>query len=131
MVSIAASVRNVQVFRTDPSSDTSVIVLWDRIDSVVFDGYIVYYSSVLDGVTQEEVSVTVPSSKNYVTFTGLTSGAEYQFQVAVTATIQGQQLIGERSDVNADTRIDIQLTTLPNCGGMVCTAIVVCYNMSL
>ena len=101
------------------SLDTSVIVLWDRIDITVFDGYIVYYNSVLDGVTQDNISVAVPNTENYVTITGLTSGAEYQFQVAVTATLQGQQLIGERSDVNAHSRIDIPSTTSA-LGGLIC-----------
>ena len=107
-----AMVMNVRVMS---SANASVTVSWEEINITGFSGYMVYYGPVSgQDARQGEMSVLVPNLDiGSTVITGLMSGAEYQFQVAVTATFQGQQLIGERSNVSTDSRIDISYTSQP------------------
>ncbi len=98
---------NVRVLRV-PDSDSSVIVSWERIDVPGITGYRVYYSGVSGRKRQSEMFVTVPSTQNFATITGLMRGVEYQFQVAVTGMLQGQFFEGNRSEPNAMSRISLE-----------------------
>ena len=116
-------------------TETSVIVSWESIDvtGVDVEGYTVYYSRVSSRKRQAggggEMSVDVSSTESSVTITGLEAGQQYQFQVVVRVMFRGQSFIGDRSELNDNTRITVQLfttrmiatieptTALPNCRG--------------
>ena len=73
----------------------SVKVSWDCLDIPEITGYIVYYNQT--GNTQ---SVNVTSSTNSVLIDGLMNNVEYQFQVAAIAELDGDVVIGVRSQPN-------------------------------
>ncbi len=105
---------NVRVVRV-PDSDTSVIASWDRIEVPGITGYRVYYGVVSSRMRQSEMSITVPSTQNFATITGLVRGVEYQFQVAVTGILLGEFFEGNRSEPDAMSRISLRplITTQP------------------
>ena len=89
-----ALVMNLEV---EVVSDTSVRVSWDSVDIPEITGYIVYYSQTGNRKRQSEESITVPSSDNSVVIEGLLNNAEYQFQVAAIAELDGDVIMGQRS----------------------------------
>ena len=84
-----AMVINVEVMVI---SATSVRVSWDNLNLTGITGYIIYY--VINENSETGESFTVSSSSSSATFTELTNGVEYKFQVAAIA---GNGSIGERS----------------------------------
>ena len=62
--------------------------------------YTVYYY-LLIGSCKEENNVTIPSSMDSIVIRNLTGSVitDYQFQVAATAEINGEVVMGERSEV--------------------------------
>ena len=110
-----AVVRNIRVAQVPDS----VVVSWDRVSVTGITGYTVYYGRVSGREGQGELSVTVPSTENSVTITGLVSCVEYQVQVVATAEFLGQPTVGERSMLNAESMIvpSLQVTPQPTSGG--------------
>ena len=80
-------------------SDSSVRVSWESINNPMIINYTVYY--LLIGSCKEENNVTIPSSMNSIVIRNLTGLVitVYQFQVAATAEINGEVVMGERSEV--------------------------------
>ena len=85
-------------------SDTSVRVSWDSVDIPEITGYTVYYSQTGNRKRQSEEFITVPSSNNSVVIEGLLNNVEYQFQVVAIAELDGDMIMGQRSNV---TRIGV------------------------
>ena len=77
-------------------SATSIRVSWDRLDISEITGYIVYYSQ----TGNSEMVTRVPSSENSVTIENLFTDMEYQFQVVAVAELNGDVVMGERSNVS-------------------------------
>ena len=70
-------------------------VSWERINTSLITGYIVYYSPTEnDG---EEKSFNVSSLQNSVIVSGLTTDVEFQFQVVAVAELDGEMVLGGRS----------------------------------
>ena len=100
-----AKVMNVQV---ESVSDSSVRVSWETINNPMITKYTVYYyflNVTEDYETEVNKSIIVPSSVNSVLIRNLTESniTDYQFQVAATAEINGEVIIGERSDAIRST----------------------------
>ena len=90
---------NVQV---EFVSDSSVNISWEIIDNPMITNYTVYYF--IDVTENHEVeSINVSSSVNSVVIGNLTESniTDYQFQVAATAEINGEVIMGERSAVRS------------------------------
>ena len=87
---------NVQVMEF--VSNSSVRVSWDSIDNPMIISYTVYMIENYEGEVNE--SIIVPSSMNSVVIGNLNESIniDYQFQVAATAEINGEVIMGERSD---------------------------------
>ena len=79
----------------DVVSATSIQVSWDRLDIRELTGYIVYYSQ----TGKSEMNTTVSSSENSVALNNLLTDVEYQFQVVAVAVLDGETIMGERSNV--------------------------------
>ena len=77
-------------------SATSIQVSWDRLDIPEITGYMVYYRQ----TGNSEIFTTVPGSKNSVTIENLLMDVEYQFQVVALAELDGDVVMGERSNVS-------------------------------
>ena len=79
---------------------TSVRVSWDEIP---VDGitYRVYYSQTGNRKRQSSID----STTNSVDIDGLDSNVEYQFQVVAIAVVNGETIVGERSEVNDDSML--------------------------
>ena len=77
-------------------SATSIQVSWDRLDIPEITGYIVYYSQ----TRNSEMATTVLHSKNSVIIENLLTNAEYQFQVVAVAALDGDVVMGERSNMS-------------------------------
>ena len=77
-------------------SATSIQVSWDRLDIPEITGYIVYYSQ----TGNSEMVTTVSSSENSVTIENLLTDVEYQFQVVAVAELDGEVVMGERSNMS-------------------------------
>ena len=90
-----ALVMNVEV---EVVSDTSVRVSWDSVDIPEITGYTVYYNQTGNRKRQSEESITVPSSDNSVVIEGLLNNVEYQFQVVAIAELDGDVIMGQRSN---------------------------------
>ena len=69
-----------------------------------------YFGRIVNGMIHGEMSVNISDTKNSVTITGLVSGAEYQFQVAVMAMFQGQQLMGRRSALKSVSIVPLHIS---------------------
>ena len=97
-----AKVMNVQV---EFVSDSSVRVSWESINNPMIINYTVYYFINVKEDYEAEVneSIIVPSSVNSVVIGNLTESniTDYQFQVAATAEINGEVIMGERSAVRS------------------------------
>ena len=79
-------------------SYSSVRVSWESVNNIMIMNYIVYYSN--DGAINE--SVIVPSSVNTVVIENLTESS-LRFQVIATTEINGEVIMGERSDAVRST----------------------------
>ena len=81
-------------------STSSVKVSWESINNPMIINYTVYYY-LLIGNCKEENNVTIPSSMNSIVIRNLTGSVItiYQFQVAATAEINGEIVMGGRSEV--------------------------------
>ena len=77
-------------------SATSIQVSWGRLDIPEITSYIVYYSQ----TGNSEMATTVLHSKNSVTIENLLTNAEYQFQVVAVAALDGDVVMGVRSNVS-------------------------------
>ena len=107
---------NVQV---ESVSDSSVRVSWEIINNSMITNYTVYYFLNVTEDYEAEVneSIIVPSSANSVVIENLTESVitDYQFQVAATAEINGEVIMGERSaavrSVMPPTTMSIATTT--------------------
>ena len=99
-----AKVMNVQV---ESVSDSSVRVSWEIINNPMITNYTVYYFLNVTEDHEAEVneSIIVPSSVNSVVIGNLTESniTDYQFQVAATAEINGEVIMGKRSDALRST----------------------------
>ena len=104
MYASLAAVMGVQVEQV-PDSDTSVLVLWIKMNITEVTNYTLFYSPVAGQQRQDEMSMTVPSNENFVTITNLASDVEYQFQVSAIAEFRGQQFMGQRSQIIEDPRV--------------------------
>ena len=81
-------------------SHSSVKVSWNETQSDVpmITNYTMYYGlKEGDERRRRQLSVTVPSTRDFVVVNNLST--EYQFQVAATAKANGETLMGERSEV--------------------------------
>ena len=76
-------------------SASLVNVTWERIDTSLITGYIVYYSPTEnDG---EEKSSNLLSFQNSAIVSGLTTDVEYRFEVVAVAELDGEVVLGGRS----------------------------------
>ena len=82
---------------------SSVRVSWDEIP---VDGitYRVYYSQT-GNRKRQSTEMSMDSTTNSVDIDGLDSNVEYQFQVVATAVVNGETIVGERSEVNDDSML--------------------------
>ena len=78
--------------------DTSVRVSWDSVDIPEITGYTVYYSQTGNRKRQSEEFITVNSSVTSVVIEGLLNNVEYQFQVVAIAELDGNVIMGQRSN---------------------------------
>ena len=69
-----------------------------------------------------EWSVTVPGSNNSIVIRGLENNVEYQFQVVAIGTVNRQEIVGERSQVNSASSIFIPQPS--SCGVSGCLSII-------
>ena len=77
-------------------SATSIQVSWDILDIPEITRYIVYYSQ-----TGNSEMITTVSGRTYsVTIDNLLTNVEYQFQVVALTEIDGDVVMGERSNVS-------------------------------
>ena len=90
-------------------SATSVQVSWDRLDILEITGYIVYYSQ----TGNSEMVTTLSGSKNSVTIENLFTDVEYQFQVVALAELNGDVVMGKRSNVSVSRPTPPPPTTPP------------------
>ena len=87
------------VIQLEVLSATSVRVSWDRLDIPEITGYIVYYSQTGNSeMVPTQHFINVFSSTNIVLLTDLTSNVEYQFEVVAVAKLDGDVVMGERSN---------------------------------
>ena len=93
-------------------SATSIHVSWDRLDIPELTRYIVYYSQ----TGKSEMNTTVSGSENSVTFNNLLTNEVYQFQVVAVAELDGETIMGERSNVSV-ARPTPPPTTVPTRNG--------------
>ena len=84
----------------EPVSDSSVRVSWESINNPMIINYTVYYYLQI-GSCKEERNIIVPSSLNSIVIRNLTGSVitDYQFQVAATAEINGEVIMGEKSEI--------------------------------
>ena len=90
-------------------SATSIQVSWDRLDIPEITRYIVYYSQ----TGNSEMVTTVPGSRNSMTIDNLLTNVEYQFQVVAVAELDGDVVMGERSNVSISHPTPPPSTTPP------------------
>ena len=90
-------------------SATSIQVSWDRLDIPEITRYIVYYSQTGNG----EMVTTVSGSENSVTIENLITDFEYQFQVVAVAELDGEVVMGERSNLSISRPTPPPTTTPP------------------
>ena len=76
-------------------SGTSIQVSWDRLDIPEITRYIVYYSQ----TGNSEMVIRISGSENFVTIENLRTNVEYQFQVVAVAELDGEVVMGVRSNV--------------------------------
>ena len=93
-ITILLSVAKVMIM-LEVVSATSIQVSWDRLDIPEITRYIVYYSQ----TGNSEMVTTVSGSENSVTIDNLLIDVEYQFQVVAVAELDGDVVMGERSNV--------------------------------
>ena len=110
-------VMNVQV---ELVSDSSVRVSWEIINNPMITNYTVHYFLNVTEDFEAEVneSIIVPSSVNSVMIGNLTEFniTNYQFQVAATAEINGEVIMGERSDATSTTSTQMSMAnTMMTC----------------
>ena len=87
------------VIQLEVLSATTVNVSWDRLDIPEITGYIVYYSQTMNSeMVPIQHFINVFSSTNFVLLTDLTSDIEYQFDVVAVAELDGDTVMGSRSD---------------------------------
>ena len=87
------------VIRLEVLSATSVRVSWDRLDLTEITGYILYYSQTGNSeMVPTQHFINVASSTNFIFLTDLTSNVEYQFEVVAVAELDGDVVVGERSN---------------------------------
>ena len=79
-------------------SASTIQVSWDRLDTPEITGYRVFYSQTK--MVDNEQFIMVFESKNSVTIDNLLINVEYQFQVAAVAELDGDVVMGERSNVS-------------------------------
>ena len=94
-ITILLSVAKVMI-TPEVVSATSIQVSWDRLDIPEITSYMVYYSQ----TGNSEKVTTVSSSENSVTIDNLLTDEEYQFQVVAVAELDGNMVMGERSNVS-------------------------------
>ena len=82
-------------------SASSVNVSWDRLNTSLISGYIVYYSR--KGNNGEEMFTNVSSPSNSVIIHDLMTDVEYQFVVVAVAEVDGDVVMGERSEAKMAT----------------------------
>ena len=95
----SAIVKNVRVKRLSP---TAVRVLWNSVAIPEITGYIVYYSETKG---KFELSITVDSSNTSVDIEGLLENIKYHFWVAVIASVNGKEFVGELPQVFSENNI--------------------------
>ena len=90
---------------------TSVRVSWDEIP---VDGitYRVYYSQT-GNRKRQSTEMSMDSTTNSVDIDGLDSNVEYQFQVVAIAVVNGETIVGERSEVNDDSMLVVTSSDSP------------------
>ena len=78
-----------------PVSDSSVRVSWQTIKTIVIMNYVVYYSK--EGEVNK--SIIVPSSTDSIVIEDLSESSinDYKFQIAASANMNGEFIMGERS----------------------------------
>ena len=57
--------------------------------------------------------MTVDSTDSSVDITGLTTGAQYQFQVVAQALVEGEIIMGQRSSLTNMSILDAVVATFP------------------
>ena len=77
-------------------SATSFQVSWDRLDIPEITIYIVYYSQ----TGNSEMVITVSGYENSVIIDNLITNEEYQFQVVAITELDGDIIMGERSNIS-------------------------------
>ena len=77
-------------------SATSIEVSWDRLDIPEITSYMVYYSQ----TGNSEKFTRVSYLENSVTIDNLITNVEYQFQVVALAELDGEIIVGERSNMS-------------------------------
>ena len=103
----AAVVENVRVMELNSSL---VMVSWDPISGVPWlTNYMVYYSWTAGRNQSNEFSVNVSSSDTSVVIGDLRTDVLYQFQVVGIAERNRKTFLSDRSTVNNDSRIFLQL----------------------
>ena len=102
--------------RVEREGTNSVQVTWERINVPGITSYTVFYSTTGTSKRQfNEQSVTIPSSESSVVIMSLVSNVEYKFQVVAIGTLNGQDVVGDRSVLSSTSMIIILQPS--SCGG--------------
>ena len=98
-------------------TDISVRVSWDRLLLISeITQYKIFFSPTGNRNRKRqtaETAMTVDSTKSSVDITGLTTGAEYQFQVVAQALVDGEIIMGQRSSLTNMSKLVVVVTTFP------------------
>ncbi len=97
-------------------TDTSVRVSWDRLLISEITQYKIFFSPTGNRNRKPqtaETAMTVDSTESSVDITGLTTGAEHQFQVVAQALVEGEISIGQRSSLTNMSILDVVVATFP------------------
>ena len=86
--------------------------MWQAVQTAAnLTGYTVFYSQVPTSRRRQvtaEMNKTFPSSAASGTISGLEASKMYQFQVTAFVNVNGEELVGDRSEVNDNSRVDLE-----------------------
>ena len=93
-------------------NNATVRVTWQAVQTAAnLTGYTVFYSQVPTSRRRQvtaEMNRTFSSSAASGTISGLEASKTYQFQVSAFVNVNGEELVGDRSEVNDNSRVDLE-----------------------
>ena len=93
-------------------NSTTVRVTWQAVQTAAnLTGYTVFYSQETTSRRRQvtaEMNETFPSSAASGTISGLEASKTYKFQVTASVNVNGEELVGDRSALNDNSRVDLE-----------------------